>query len=516
MLNKWNFALVLGGLMTGAPSALAGDYEVYQGMPSLTVLEYPTYGKLDRGVAADESLTEEQAEKLRSPQLKQLSDALLAVKSPGELDALLVSTERKLVANDQAISSGEKDSAKLLPDDYVFFASHIVLLRSLRGLVWKMIPVVKPYRVSHSQLLTLVRNVAKNMNTFFPRDTWKAGFHYVSEPFSAQDEQFKDKDHADLIQFFTKDVSASVAQAYERVNRVAASFTADLQKNPETPTKALLFDSQVAYGAANTFADGHYRYKVLGAPEVSLSAGGLALSLAGLKQASAYDLRGALRNVEIVSKVFGFDGLLTRLDGVTDEEVVSSLRKARLSSPKFLTLREGGAALMKQSYDSLTVAYGHLENAWKAVDGRPSDANRLLNPGLFRDSVISGRRSLKTAKKILGLPVTSEAGFRVRSIATNEVVEINLKPFFLNPPQDLLSLLPTGFEVEKERCPTYAGSSCKVKVRNYTWGSANAWNYSAHSYFPGLKGADDFQKRRRILAESSALWPAGLLLVVSP
>jgi|GEM_PF-1489818 len=517
LVNRNSVKLFCLGLLFSSPSFAANaeknsevNNEAVEAMPSnlFSKTEYdaafksiwksPSAKKIKRSIASQDGMSEAQANSMMSDSFKALKKRIIELKTTKQLQALLEELDAQLV----------KDSIK--DADTKFFASQFVLIRPWRALTWKMIPVVEDTRMSHSGMLTALRNLSSRWHTMFPDSQWTVGFNYVTEPFDGSDKQFKGE--SDLYEHVRTNIYTSLRTAYMRVK--AVKF------------KNSIWDNQLLYGRIDTFKDDHFRFKKLTEADHQIVLGQMAAGMAQIKQFAAYNTHGLLQVSENVGKVFGMDGFAySDTEGVTDERLTEQVQKARRKHPRLLTIKTSdkdgidGAKLMNQSYELWNTSYRHMLLAWNEVKAGSAETERLINPLVFQGHEESIDAGLANVGAML------EGSRPVVSKATGETVLVDMKKFYSNPPADLFALLPYKFEEQKNRCPSNAntttrglrGSSCGSlpQVRNYDWGSATHWHAAAHkTYLPELASDTDLAQKRKIAVEASSSWFATIPLAL--
>jgi len=107
---------------------------------------------------------------LMSPEYQKLRDAIINVKTGEELAGMLKTLDSKV------------DS---YPEDAKMLGSLLLLLKPMRGVVYRMIPMVEKPKITHSFLRNQVKQIASNMRLYLPFEHWEAGFSYLTEPFDA-------------------------------------------------------------------------------------------------------------------------------------------------------------------------------------------------------------------------------------------------------------------------------------------------------------------------------------------
>lgn len=441
-----------------------------------------------RSIASE--LDPEFFESKMSPAFKKFREQFLAAKTADDLENLLVTAE----ANYESY-----------PADLQFIAAQFIPLRSLRGIVWRVVPTVEKSKAVHSVLLTQVKNMAVGIKILLPTDQWTAGFAYITQPFIESGiAPFKNK--GQLVRQFEKANEADV-QSYVRgvVIPMLTKSAARLEKL-DLSAELSAWDNKLLYGTG-TFPSALDRYALVGEVERHAALTNIYAMLSELNYQSAYSMQGALAMNQEISKLYGFDGVFSRVDGVPANKRVAIIKSDKYSN--WGRLFSDGSRYLNDAWFHLQKSVEHGDMMWQAMKNRPvSEMYAIENSYVlpFQRPIANRFESLK---RIVSGPTT------VRSFITDETVKINLKDFYLNPPSSLRDLYPVAFEGGTEMISKSFGTgkeAVTVKYRNFTMGRPTGWNLKVYNkYFPDVKTDKDLEKSVRVLTQG---W--GTFVIASP
>lgn len=420
-----------------------------------------------RFIARSESLSEGQM----SPQLRAKRDEYLGLANPEALDQFLAKLDR------------EYDT---YPTDLKLFAAMAIPLRSLRGVIWRMIPYVKDTPAAHSFLLSGVQQWAASMKVYFPSRESGVAFDYVSQPFavgSAPVMQFYSD--LDVQVFLSNDLFKGIEKAATRVQAIKID-----------PKQPIVLDNRLFYGMA-TFTDDLERFRSVGSAEKSLLMANYHGSLATIAFNRAYVLDGALKLSKQLGYLMGIDGFklpLKMVEGVTAEDRVGVIRKKEFA--KFGTLMpKYGASWTKLSLYHTRASARYMSIAYNDLKNKSHSTTTLIDPATVIPGMRQSDLTLENLEAIIKGPTS------VRSAMTGEVVTIDLPAYFENPPSDLKNLLPTQFDQSKNPSVYVAGKS--IEYRNYFRGRPTGWNVGAfQKYVPSIRSNSDVPTAARVLSQS--------------
>ncbi len=406
----------------------------------------------------------EASENMMSKELKDFRKEFLAVQNSAQLDALLEKLDRNY------------DS---YPNDLKFLAAQLIPLKTLRGIVWKMVPLFSKAKFTQSALASMVQQLASAQRVFFPTPQWRSGFEYLTEPMAATDLRFNNMTELQL--YFVGPVYRSVVENTRRL------YAFNLSQKP------IIWDNQFLYGTAS-FRDDLDRYRTLGEAERQVTLAGMQSALYSIAMFRAYEIPKFLELTQDIGKLIGVDGfLLSPVDGVTARDRTAVMKKHTSN----FTLSPSGTKWTNSALRHLRQAVQHSSIAWKELKERPASRVQMIDAAAL---VPFDRQAGLTIEQLLAM-VKGRA--QVRSAITGDTIDVDLPKFFQNPPKSLLTLLPTDFEGgEAYHTKALAGGG-SAKYRNYYRGRPTAWNLSAYqAYFPGLNNQTRVQTAARILSQA--------------
>lgn len=484
MRNRWGIVLCVLGLLSSVSYGAKGEKAVKAfpkvaaispkdlNYPLLTEQQFTSLKKeaSERGKRSISSAIELNDD-MMSPELRKFRERFLAIHSAGELDGLLNQLDQQY------------DS---FPDDLKLLAANLVPLRAFRSFLYRSIPLVSRAKVTHSLLLSVVQETAQMQQIFLPTDQWKAGFDYVTQPFSADEKEFDSV--SGLQNFFADSVYSEIVKSAQRV--AALRFS----------QKPVIWDNQLLYGSAS-FVDNVDRYRKIGEAERYAMLAAMHGALHNISMFRAYDMEQFFQVAEGLGKLWGVSALLwSPVDGAAAKNRVAKIREY----PDCFHLNPGGQPWMSRAFLHLQQSVYYSSLVWNELKDQSASHVQVLDAGMFRPFGREINLSLDSVEGMLKGPL------EVRSLVTGKQLTVNLRAFYTNPPASLQSLLPTKFDESPEFLnKQFADNGKSISYRNYLRGRAVAWNLSAfRPYFPSLQNEGDVAEAARILSQS---WGGGLL-----
>lgn len=436
----------------------------------------PTFEKLkkkaiERGhrTIASGGSDDQLSDDLMSPQLKEFRKNFLAVTNAQQLDDLL----KKLNA--------EYDT---YPMDLKFVAANLIPYQVFRAFVYKITPTLTKARVTHSMLLTTVKEFAAGQGVFLPTQQWAAGFQYVAEPFTSDESRWSTT--ADVQDYMANTVYPAVLLSAQRIQ--ALDFS-------QTP---VIWDNQIGYGSAS-FVDNIDRYRKIGEAERFTILANIHLALHRLSLFRAYNSDRFFDMAEDMGKLWGVSAFFwDPIDGATFKNRVNVMNQY---PDNFSLDSQNGQKWMSTAFQHLQQFVYFNSLSWNELKDQPSSKTSFIDPGLFRPLTREATLTAGTLEDMIKGKTT------VRSAITGETLVVDLPAFFTKPPQSLLSLLPTQFDETPEQTKKTFADGKTLSVRNYYWGRATGWNVSAYQpYFPSITSSADIPNATRILSQ---VWGGG-------
>lgn len=427
-----------------------------------------------RKIASENEISEE----AMSEKFRDFRDTFLTIKTKEEVEKFLLKMD------------AEYDS---YPDDLKFYAAQMVPFLGLKSFSYKMYPLLKREKITHSVLVSRVLDFASFMRINFPTEQWDAGFRFASEPFVADEERFNNS--VELQAYISSTLYPSFMKAAQRIQAL------DFKGNK------IAWDHKLFYGTAS-FSDNFKRYRYLGEAERVATLSSLHEGMAWMKRFTAYNVKGSMKLAKDLGTLVGIDSFFSAVDGVTAKKVKNVFTKD--DHKELYTLLPNGKADLQTAFNHIREAARLQIIAWNEVKDRPANELDAMNSMIldpFRDRI---DRGAETLERIVDGPV------KIRSDVTGELVTVNLPAFYANPPQDLKSLLPTEFEggnknIKKELQTRDGKKTKRVKYRNYFYGRAVGWDLKAYkTLFPELKSGRDVSTATRILNQSAGSFPVAV------
>ncbi|WP_142697177.1 hypothetical protein [Bdellovibrio sp. NC01] len=411
-----------------------------------------------------------------SDNLKEIRAKILAVKSPAQIDSLINEYQAKFDT--------------LAPDAKMLMAQ-LVLLQPFKGIVYRIAPLAAKTNVTHSVMLSFVMRQAAQMKVYFPTEQANALFAYLTQPYDGV-VQFKEGEE---FQAFLGDVVYPAAlKSAETIKGIPVS----------TP---LVWDNKILYaGIVDANIDTQDRYTLIGSAEKWALLAAKQMGLHYLTAFRSYSVKNVMAMSKEMGSLYGVDGFTTSLlpngsvDGVNSLERTAVFKKPKYAGT-FILYRDG-RLWMERSFNHMKEAVSYLRIAWEEVKDKPAAENFLLNPAFF----VGFDRQINNHLSVLEEMVQGPT--KIRSRLTGETMVVDLKGFYMNPPNDVKSLLPTSFDMTQKFSKTQikVGKSAKaedVSYYNYFHGRPTDWNVNAYkTIFPEIKKGSDVSTAARVLAQS--------------
>ena len=414
-----------------------------------------------RKIATDQNYDESSL----TPAFKAIRDKFLSAKAPEDLDTQLADLEAKYNA---------------LSDDAKFFAAQMIMMKPLRGIVWRLRPLFEKKSgtfaifsgnpATHSAVVSALRLVYHATEIYVPTQQADALFKFAVAPSKEMRlaQQFKT---VSQYQTFLMD------ELYPELSKAAKRIKTLFKPTTKLP---FVWDNQMMYGAAS-FQDGIQRYVGFNEAELALTQAAILRSMHGIYSFCAYNQDELINVAGQLGKVYGIDGYRSQHElGVTSSERTTVLNSFR--SKGFLDLKN--ADYMGKAYTALRTSVKYTVKAQEILQNQPARNGAILNPLFFKSDaqprLASGTAALWTTVNQLA---------PVRNLLTGEVVVVNLPAFYSEPPASLLDLLPIGWQKpESHEINILNTAGETLKYRDYSEGSPTRWEVSRwNKLFPELK-----------------------------
>lgn len=444
--------------------------------------KYSELKKVAKDRSSERKIANTISEEMMSAEYRSFRDKFLKIKTSEEYDNLLNELE---------------NGYEKYPTDLKYVAARMTPIKELRGILYRLTPVMEKEKVTHSYFLTMVRRIVAQMTLFFPLDHADATFEYFAKPYM---ENGKVVTQFNTVRDFQTHLGTKVyAKMILSANRVASiNLTKD----------KVLWDNKI-FNGSESFADDIARFRVIGEAEKNASMFRLHRGMAFINRFAAYNLEHLMGYTKDMGKLYGVDGFFSEVDGAPSYKRVKIAQKKKYKD--LFVLTSNGKDWMSQSFAHIQESVKYLRLLSEELKDAPANSFARINPvrvTAWEREINSG---LDTLESVVNGPT------ELRSPITGEVIQVNLPEFYVNPPSDLKELLPvswdlsdkdikTDLKVKETRKFAKAGKKeveVPLKYRNYYWGRPTAWNAVAYKkYFPSVKNNQDIARHMRIFRQS--------------
>lgn len=400
----------------------------------------------------------------------------------------------------------EKDYATATPE-VKFYAATIETLKPFRGFVYRLVTLLQNHsKFVHSQLLTRFKRIVSTASVFLPYEHLEAFIEYISTPYYETVNGRAQvvgtfKNERELQKFIYEHVLKSLNGSIKKLNDMKIS-------------SAIPFDQRIIFGA-DSFKDKTGQYKWIGEFEKNVIMTQMYLASASLSVFVAYNVDSAIDLFKDVGFLYGLDGFksvvtgstVVGMDGVSAADVVPVIRSKKYD--KLGTLLPNGVKWMEKAHEGIKKAVQIADTALSNVS-----EDRIKNQDFIGSQLLSelDRRDPRNGLKLLLRIVESEKEESLKSAVNGDIVTINFRKLFYQPPNDLKDFLPTkdGFETKKNDSRVIAkgpGKGETLPYRNYKEGMPKTFDYEHYNmYFPSVKNNDDVFKAGRVLSHQGGSW----------
>lgn len=416
-------------------------------------------------------------EAMMSEDFKKIRNEILLIKTPQQIDPLI----EKLESTYNELSADSK-----------LLAAELVLLKPLKGFVYRLAPLAAKSNVTHSVLLTYVMSQAAMMRTYFPQKQAEALFSYVTQPYDGVS-QFREGE--DLQAYIGDIMYPAISKSLDRVKAVS------LLEKPAVWDNKLLYSSLV-----DSKVDTQDRYTLLGPAEQTALLLMKQMALHNISVFRAYTVKGTIQLAKQLGSLYGIDGFTSAVlangavDGVTSAERANVIRKADFRGT--FIIYADGKAWMGRAFEHLKESVKLARILWEEVKDKPASENLLLNPAYFSGFERQIDKNLVVWEEMV------KGETKLHSRLTGETVTVDIAGFYARPPTDLKALLPTRFDTTEKfsTAQIKMGSDQPLKqvsYYNYFRGRPVEWNKKMYkSLFPKIEQEGDIGAASRILAQS--------------
>jgi hypothetical protein len=329
-----------------------------------------------------------------------------------------------------------------------------------------------------SAIVTMLRNSSTAINVFFPIsgeapvNHWNVVFRYMTEPMEGMGEEISTDEQ---LHQFVVDYADYTRKEIDRMYAIYKS------------TDSIWWDNKLFMSFAN-FTSEKDRYIKLGKPEFEAILAGAYGSWSGLATTAAYSFEGLSDSIRDMGSFFGIEEARNMFRNSRNDRVSGMKAKHRFAVlrkyPKLFTLMPEGKNLTSPAYSYMMASVNMAEASWNRLRGSKEDrTDFLFDPRVIQP--FNTNRLINTSfKELRTLLTSSEAK---STLMQGELVKINLRDIYLDPPKSLMDFYPVAFNTSAdEKSKDIAGKS--VTYRNYLAGSPTTWSHSAYEkYFPSIK-----------------------------
>jgi hypothetical protein len=428
-------------------------------------------------------------------------------------------------------------------NDLKFTIARMATWLPLKGIIWRMTPMVHQVAPTQGALLATLKNFAEQTKINMPNSHAEAQLLFLSMP--TADLVGKEMHvESDFITFLATDVYKALEKSAQRLQTIQMFNTNGREKTP------LLFDGKIRFGenSFNDNYDDYERFKVVGEAERFAALARTHRRMYSVAVMAAYNWNGHLAVKREIGKMFGIgiaeSALFDALPGEDDAFLRGVSREARVNAikqhAKLYTLQTNGQTWMNLAYLHLHNSGFYLEKTWENIKNNTNGYAAQLDPDMFmarKEQVEVGIMNIKKLVGPYGKGVNGQT--RINGTLSGDELTINIKAFYESAPKDLKALLPTTFSKHEDlsklkKVPDFKslaevkpgsdvlqlkfdGVNKPVRFRNYLYGRSIGWNPKAYAtLFPGLKNPQDVANAMRILNETrgSKLLSGGLTMFV--
>lgn len=380
------------------------------------------------------------------------------------------------------------------PNNVKFYVATITPMIAFRGMFYRLRNLFENNaRFQHSQVLTFAKTLATRSSVFLPYQHVDAIYDYVASPFMVGDLD---------VATFKNEYDVQIWGINELMPRLTKSI-ARLEKL--VLVDPVIWDQRIVHGP-QSFKDDLGRFKQIGEFEKNIAIASLYSGIASLCVTRAYDVTNSIALSREVGELYGFDGFgFNAVNGVSAEKITKVIRKPMFKNTG--TLMTDGATWMGKAYEANQKAIGRVKRAWNfSANVRDNEQFYVFNTGYLNVN----REEIEQNLELIDRVVNSQGVESLRSAVTGEVIQVNYRALFTNPPQDLKAFLPNKFESKATLTKNVTLSNNKVKkltYRNYSEGKPIGWNTGAfQAYFPHINDNNDVDRTVRVLSHAGGNW----------
>ena len=409
----------------------------------------------------------------------------------------------------QFLNDLETNYASFKDNDIKFFAARILPSKHMAGFFWRMIPLIRKNRMSQEVASGVLRGLYEQIAIRFPSEQNKVVFEYLTQPQNAYYDTFNSVD--DIQKFVVNQFEPSLEKSIARLEQIKI-------------TTPIVMDTELRFGEDGFAAtSSHKQFKWIGNAELSATISRLHKKCSSLLVFSAYSLNDYIAYRKEIARDLGIDTLtsndyfpITGLDRKTRVEILNKYPHLfeRITAPLVVKGKkvEYGKHQMVSAYFHLARSVFYIQTAWNQIAIEAKNKHHLYNinasvidPDLFGSKASEIDAAMENLSAMISPLNAKSSTFILHESIHGQKASVDLKSFYLNPPQNLHSLLPNEFSPGDPRANkggwvTVSIGNTKTQYRDYSKGRATGWNKEAyHNLFPSLTDGHDVDDYQRIL-----------------
>jgi hypothetical protein len=418
-----------------------------------------------------------------SQDMRNFRDRFVNVKDQNDVAELIRVAAEKLANGDYKDKDVRLVAAQLLP------------IQRMRGILWRLKPIVETQKALHSTILTSMMTIATSSRIFAPQGaadvdgtySWKAVNRYFAWPYKGIGAQFQTVEQFQT--FLLQEVAPSIGQASKVLEEMSIA-----------DSEPVVWDNALIYGRGSFGGsyDSKDRYVTLYEGEKLMILSGLAAMRHNLLFFAQYNYDQLPQYIGDLAYLVGVDTVRWDANGISAIDRAKKLcgesypnGGCNAKYPQLFTKR--GISVMSEAKNYLDQSVNYLDLAWKDIKRRggtsPSLPDyQLLDPAKLLPWARITDANINNLKLLI-------AGQPVHNVVTGKLVQVDFPKFYSQPPQDLKEFVPTAFD-PKPRTLTVDGVD---NVRNYEFGMSTQWNAQIYAnYFPPINGTPQVASGKEI------------------
>lgn len=405
-----------------------------------------------------------------SADLKKIREDILKLKEVNRIDTFLLNL---------------KSRYRQLAPDAQLVAIQLDSIRLFKGILSRLMPLAQKNKVTTSVFFSSIYGLSSIQSMYWPTKQGELLMAYVSEPY----DNISIFNEAEDLQLWLGDVVYPyMAESYKKLSEIPIS-------------QPLIWDNKIVLTQmVSDRMDTQDRYFLIGPAEKNALLMRMQVTMQNICEFRAFAVAGLMNMTKELGKLTGVDGWLGSAEGVSAMDRVEVINKF----PNTFMRYQDGSIWTRRAFVHFGEAVKKARLVWEELRGKPANRDFILNPGLFN----ANERSFVESLPVLEGLAAGETP--IKSNLTGEVIVVNLKAFYQNPPIDLKNLLPTEFDKSPARLTKKVqGFEEPISYVNPKHGHAIKWaNSSYKSLFPQLSDSKNMEKHLRILSQS---WGGSIL-----